>query len=177
MNSFIYNLFHFANESLKNFNLNDILYDGASTIDYIVDNIYLGDWRAAENLDTLKQHGITHIINCAAFLPEKYQTEFEYLSLHLNDDHKQNLSDAIKLSNDYIKKINDSKTNTEAKIFVHCIKGKSRSASIVIAYLMINKNMGYKEALQFVVNKRAIAKPNKFFEEQLISLESDKSSQ
>ena len=55
----------------------------------------------------------------------------------------------------------------EEKILVHCRAGASRSATIVIAYLMWTKKMEYGKALQFVKDKRFIVFPNDGFREQL----------
>ena len=45
--------------------------------------------------------------------------------------------------------------------------GASRSATIVIAYLMWIKKMKYEDALNFVISKRPIVYPNDGFREQL----------
>jgi len=47
----------------------------------------------------------------------------------------------------------------------------SRSASFVIAYLILKLNMKLREAYDFVVSKRSIVKPNPGFLEQLIKLD------
>ena len=43
------------------------------------------------------------------------------------------------------------------------LQGVSRSASIVIAYLIRNHHMTYNEAFKFVKSKRACVKPNPGF--------------
>ena len=43
------------------------------------------------------------------------------------------------------------------------LQGVSRSASIVIAYLIRNHHMTYNEAFKFVKSKRACVKPNSGF--------------
>ena len=55
----------------------------------------------------------------------------------------------------------------EEKILVNCMAGASRSATIVIAYLMWIKKMKYEDALNFVCSKRPIVYPNDGFREQL----------
>ena len=55
----------------------------------------------------------------------------------------------------------------DEKILVHCAGGISRSASIVIAYIMWSKKMPFKEALEFVGDKRYGAFPNPGFQDQL----------
>lgn len=48
-------------------------------------------------------------------------------------------------------------------VLVHCAAGVSRSASIVIAYLMRNNGMNYTEAYALVKNKRFVICPNHGF--------------
>ena len=55
----------------------------------------------------------------------------------------------------------------EEKVLVHCISGSSRSASIIIAYIMWTKKMTYEDAFKFVKDKRKNANPKKGFIQQL----------
>lgn len=48
-------------------------------------------------------------------------------------------------------------------VLVHCQQGVSRSASIVIAYLIRYRNMSYEAASSLVRHKRACIKPNSGF--------------
>lgn len=54
------------------------------------------------------------------------------------------------------------------KTLINCHMGISRSASIVIAYLMRKKNLSYYDAYDFVKSKRKIINPNYGFEKKLI---------
>ena len=53
------------------------------------------------------------------------------------------------------------------KILVNCMIGSSRSATIVIAYIMWKQKMKYEDAFNFVKSKRKIINPNYGFKEQL----------
>ena len=55
----------------------------------------------------------------------------------------------------------------EEKVFVHCAAGQSRSATIVIAYLMWKKKMTFDKAYNFVKQKRSSIYPNFGFRQQL----------
>lgn len=50
---------------------------------------------------------------------------------------------------------------------MHCAYGVSRSATLIIAYLIKKLKISYEEAFIFVRRKRSVIKPNKGFEEQL----------
>ena len=56
------------------------------------------------------------------------------------------------------------------KVLVHCREGVSRSASIVIAYLMIRHQYTVENAIKEVITHRWI-RPNPNFQRQLVQLE------
>lgn len=58
---------------------------------------------------------------------------------------------------------------TPGAVLVHCAAGVSRSATLVIAYLMKRKGMPFLEAYSFVKERRPIIRPNEGF---LIKLQS-----
>ena len=58
------------------------------------------------------------------------------------------------------------------RIFVHCFRGISRSASLVLAYLMIYKKIPLPEAVTLVRKKRAIH-PNDGFLRQLCRMHNE----
>ena len=57
----------------------------------------------------------------------------------------------------------------QGKVMVHCKVGASRSATIVLAFLMIKRYMTVQEAVRMVRAKREIA-PNEGFLQQLCDL-------
>jgi len=69
-------------------------------------------------------------------------------------------------------KIFDEVKSNNSIIFVHCMMGKSRSATLVIAYLMKSLNMDYEDAYKFVKSHRKIIFPNLGFVRQLKEFES-----
>ena len=46
------------------------------------------------------------------------------------------------------------------RVLVHCIQGISRSATIVISYIMLTHKFTYDETLKFVEQRRKIVSPN-----------------
>lgn len=61
----------------------------------------------------------------------------------------------------------DACVGYNANILVHCNAGVSRSASVVIAYLIIKHNLLFDDAYALVKQARASIKPNKGFMKQL----------
>lgn len=57
----------------------------------------------------------------------------------------------------------------EKGVIVHCAAGVSRSASIVIYYLMKRYGYSYQAALSYLKSKRSIVSPNLSFATQLMS--------
>jgi protein-tyrosine phosphatase len=53
--------------------------------------------------------------------------------------------------------------NADSKVLVHCNAGVSRSASLVIAYFIREKKLGFQEALNLVKSKRPQIFPNTGF--------------
>jgi len=56
-------------------------------------------------------------------------------------------------------------------VFVHCYGGVSRSATLVIAFLMSQFNMSMFDAMAFVKSKRSVIYPNPGFQRQLLDYE------
>jgi len=53
------------------------------------------------------------------------------------------------------------------RVLVHCLAGRSRSAAVAIAYLMLTYRIEYDDALQRLRRVRASVQPNPRFEADL----------
>ncbi len=132
-------------------------------IDQITDKIYLGNFYGALNKDELKLYGIENILVAGFAMPCIYPEDFKYLQIDIMDDESENLTFYLNKCFEFINKCDT--------VYVHCQAGVSRSASIVIAYLMKNKKISYVEARNIVKKKRDCICPNDEFEKQLIEYE------
>ena len=136
--------------------------------DFIVDNIYLGSENAAGNLDYLRGINVDRIVVAAKMTEAKFPKEIEYLVLEdLDDDPEDNIARYFEPVIAFIRK------QTSSNVLVHCVSGISRSGTIVIAYLVQQKAMTFKEALAFVRGKRSVVHPNSGFQKQLMKFEQD----
>jgi hypothetical protein len=59
------------------------------------------------------------------------------------------------------------------RVLVHCVIGKSRSSSVVIAYLMKYNSMTLRDSFDHVKARRSIIQPNSGFMHQLLQLEEE----
>ena len=131
-------------------------------MNYIIDNIYLGDINAAADEAYLKEHNITTVVNCAISCKSNY-TDIKFIELRLYDDKSQILFPKLEVAYNFIKK--NSKKN--ANILVHCKCGISRSTSLVVFYLMKEKGWDYDRAMDYIKERRPSALPQAAFQQQL----------
>ena len=127
----------------------------------IEENLWLGNSYAAGDIKDLKEKGITKILSVMNVNPNKYNKEdgFKHKTIEIMDMNHANIIQYFGECFNFIK--------GDEKILVHCAAGASRSATIVIAYLMWKNKMKLDESLKFVQKKRSIVCPNTGFKEQL----------
>jgi len=138
------------------------LFFNLNPINKITEKIYLGDIDGAKKTDFFKKEKITYTISLAGkmFTPtyDKNIIEFQKI-IDIEDDPKENIIKYFKECIEIIEKAN--------KIYIHCMAGVSRSATIVICYLMWKEKKSLNEILKKVREKRFWVSPNFGFMKQL----------
>lgn len=129
----------------------------------IIDGLYLGSINSVYNKEKLQQLKIRNIISVLAGFEPTYPDDFNYLVINALDSTSTNLIQVFHLTNEFI---SNSLENNEG-IFIHCKMGKSRSVTIVCAYLIRTFGFTVEKCLSILKNKRNIIEPNTFFIEQL----------
>ena len=129
-------------------------------MDEIFENLYLGN-RLSSNIDNLKEKGITKVLSVIEDFakPEYKDTDnIKHKIINIGDSDNSNIIKYFGECLNFIK--------GDEKVLVHCAGGISRSATIVIAYVMWDKKLTFMDAFKFVLEKRLVG-PNYGFREQL----------
>ena len=142
--------------------MNDDIYDCINNyrdLDEIEDKLCLGNSISAGNTNDLKEKGITKILTLMDEPPKNKDDGFKRKTIEIMDISNENIIQYFGECLNFIK--------GDEKILVHCAAGASRSATVVIAYLMWKNKMKFEDAMKFVQKKRPIIYPNFGFKEQL----------
>ena len=144
----------------------------------IIDRIWLGSMRSAMNQQGLQENSIKYILTVAADLVERVSEQVllengnacqEHAILEICDNFYDNILEHLEPALNFI---DDCLLAPDGgHILVHCAAGVSRSATVVIAYLMTRKHLTYSAALELVKSNRPVVNPNIGFALQLAELE------
>jgi len=100
----------------------------------------------------LRQNKISRILNVAKSWANYHTKKFKFFNAHLEDQVDEDLSKSFEGAFTFI----ETARTDKARVLVHCAIGKSRSASLVIAYIMKFQNKSLKESFAFVKKKERI---------------------
>merc|ERR1711892_764998 len=144
--------------------------------DEVFENIFLGNKGAAESTDFLVKKGITHVLNLASdttlkffVVPEREKLEkigIELKEMKLRDRPGESICEKFRESGMWMR----SCLLSGGKVMVNCWQGASRSATIVLAFLLQHHKMPLVDSIKMVKRKRDI-RPNNGFLKQLVPLE------
>ncbi|XP_016057844.1 PREDICTED: inactive dual specificity phosphatase 27 [Miniopterus natalensis] len=141
-------------------------------VDEVWPNVFIAEKSVAVNKGRLKRLGITHILNAAHGTgvytgPEFYSgLDIQYLGVEVDDFPEVDISRHFRKAAEFL---DEALLTCRGKVLVSSEMGVSRSAVLVVAYLMIFHHMAVLEALMTVRRRRAIY-PNDGFLRQLREL-------
>jgi len=131
--------------------------DEISTI--LPDRLYIGSAEAAKHKAALERLKVKFIISIGD--PDDVYViheGFEYHRINMLDKTHQGI-----LTHAALDQIVDLMVDHPGGILVHCYAGRSRSAAVVIAYMIRVHKMRYVDAHGFVKARRRYIKPNSEF--------------
>lgn len=122
--------------------------DNPFSVDEIEPKLYLGNCTAARNIKFLLSHKISHIITIDSFpIPAYVCSSASVVNkyVHMADMARENILEHFV---DCINLIEEALKDPDNGVLVHCFYGVSRSATIIIAYLMKKYSISYEKAFE-----------------------------
>jgi protein-tyrosine phosphatase len=142
----------------------------------IADRLYLGNGDGAKNradLDLLQVKAIVNV-TCrgggyvANHFESKTDSSIVYLRVPWIDDPEQDVRPGLELAYKFMVAHMDEQKHA---VFVHCAAGVSRSATVVVYYLMRSQRIPLLDAFRLARRGRRCVEPNAGFLKQLVQLE------
>lgn len=146
------------------------------SMNQILPGIYLGNKYGAgeitlidpvemrqDRIEDLQKQNVGYIVKCTGTLPEDQKVPgitYKCFDIKAEGD---NIQPHFEELYQFIEQAKAAGRN----VFIHCNEGTSRSASLVIAYLMKKHGLSYQQALNLVKAQRPCAEPIANFAEQL----------
>lgn len=121
------------------------------SVNYIINNIWLGDSYSRKNTRFLRYYNIKAVVNCCQ-LPNKEISGINYYSLYLDDSEngRDRLYDSII---QYGKKIHQHIIKNRG-ILIHCEMGINRSAYFLAGYFILYHKMTIEQAKRLINSRR-----------------------
>ncbi|KAI7736475.1 hypothetical protein M8C21_012080, partial [Ambrosia artemisiifolia] len=137
----------------------------------VTSSVFIGGALAARSVYTLQHIGITHILClCSNEIgqSESQRTDiFEYRNFSIGDEEDSNISEIFEEAHQFI----DAVEQKGGKVLVHCFEGRSRSATVVLSYLMMRKKYTLLKAWNTLRRVHKRAQPNDGFARALLELD------
>ncbi|CAC5381574.1 unnamed protein product [Mytilus coruscus] len=144
----------------------------ASTVDdlqvgeILSDHLIIGSQDVAHDLSTLEKFKVTHILNLASYVQNKYPDKIKYKDIKVNDLPEVQILPYFDQAFEFI-----DEGVRDGCVLVHCNAGVSRCSTIIIGYLMKTHDMSLTQAYNLVKEKRPAIRPNDGFRAQLKTYE------
>ncbi|KAL2809975.1 protein-tyrosine phosphatase-like protein [Aspergillus granulosus] len=129
-------------------------------------NIYIGGIFSLKNKAALSRANITHVVSVLRLQPtdDTFLT-YQHHHIEVDDVDDENLLEHFPAAIEFIQ----SGLDAGGSVLVHCAMGKSRSATICIAYLLHRQRSALtpQSALDLIRESRPLCEPNSGFMKQL----------
>jgi len=130
----------------------------------IIPGVFLGNAYNANNAQTLESYKISSIINVSMEIPNSFESTYKYYRIPILDDNHHHIIDYIP---GMLQFFEETPIDPDHALLIHCYMGSSRSASIVLLYLIMKCNFTFDAALTLIKAKRPIVNINTNFLEDI----------
>ncbi|XP_072041303.1 dual specificity protein phosphatase 3-like [Amphiura filiformis] len=140
--------------------------------DEIITNLFISGYNSAIQFEQLKEQGFTHVLNVNSRVSLEHIDAYEsrgikFTHVPMEDDLGYDMRRNFNAAIAFIRMaIIDG-----GRILVHCQVGKSRSSTVIAAYLIVFRDYSASTALKEMVFKRPMISPNRRFLQFLCELE------
>lgn len=125
----------------------------------------------SKTLDTLKSAGITHILNCTPDFPSVdslgESEELGQFRVGVEDVDHAPIADYFGSAADFV----HAALSSGGRVYIHCETGKSRSASIFLAYQVKHGGLSLRQAYEDAKAIRPYIQPKTAFWRELCAFE------
>jgi hypothetical protein len=141
----------------------------------VLDFLFLGSVQDAKNVDFLRRNNITLILNVSQ--EEYYSPDPDRVTVrwfYAEDTCNFEIQKYFTVTENILQSARKFYFSTEdlakrERVLVHCQKGRSRSATIVMAHLIQSNGWSVAEALRWVASLRETVEPNLGFIDALLA--------
>lgn len=131
--------------------------------DEVVPGLYIGNLSGAQDGALLRKHRITHIVDVSNVAYPPPDLSLRYLRLPIPDVAEFDIRQIFGRTNAFIREA----TLAGGRVLVHCKMGVSRSASVVLAFLIAFGQLSLADAIDVLLAARPVIRPNRGFRAQL----------
>lgn len=131
--------------------------------------LFIGSIGAARNPEALRRAGITHVLSLLGHDSMHWVTwggekgrhmhSHEHLCMDINDDKSADVLAVLPRCVTFIQE----GLQAGRGVLVHCFQGKSRSAAVIMGFLMHSEGLSFEGALARIRAARPRAQPNLSF--------------
>ena len=130
--------------------------------DKVIDNLYIGSLRSAQTDRVYEVLGIQYVVTCGRNMQINGKGILR-LEIGVEDAEGESLQPNFVAFKEFL-----DKNMERAAVLCHCFAGLSRSATMVLSYLMNSRGMRLDTAVAFLMEIRPNIHPNPTFMRELI---------
>jgi len=131
----------------------------------VTTQLYFGSYQDALNEEWLRENKVTHIISLIG--PTHIIQGIKHMHRPMNDNGQTDLQQVFEQLWPFI----EESQQPGSSLFVHCMSGQNRSATVILGILMKSQMYRLDEARRIIQEKRPVVQINEQYAQQLTQME------